>query len=76
MKKMRTEKEDEMVRPLREQLKREIDAAMTGALEQYQLNCQKVAELKAAADANPDPDRPAQNLKNPRRKFPWNEALR
>lgn len=75
-KKMRIEKEEQKLKPLFDRLKREIDEVMPAALDQYALNCRKVAELRVAAAANKEADKPEQQFKNPRRKFPWNTSLR
>lgn len=73
---LRVEKEEEKLRPLFDELQREINAVMPGALEQYELGCKKVNELKVAAAADKEADKPEQTFKNPRRKFPWNVVLR
>lgn len=75
-KKIRIEKEEQQVKPLYERLKREIDLVMPAVINAYEISCNRVSELKAAAAANKEPDRTEQTFKNPRRKFPWNGSLR
>lgn len=75
-KKMRIEKEEQKLKPLYDRLKKEIEEVMPPALEQYAFKCKNVADLRIAAAANKEADKPEQQFKNPRRKFPWNTSLR
>lgn len=55
------------------QVRKLITEIMPNVLENYQVELKRVNDLKAAAKLS---DKPEQQFKNPRKKFPWNENLR
>lgn len=55
------------------QVRKLITEMMPNVLGNYQLELEHVNDLRAAAKLS---DKPEQQFKNPRKKFPWNENLR
>lgn len=54
-------------------LQKEINQIMPGVEERYLHEVKKAEELKAAAKGT---DKSEQIIRNPRKKFPWNDNLR
>lgn len=78
-KNIRIVKETETLATLEHHLKHEIDESKLIFLPRYQAECKLIEEIRAQnrkSAASRGLDKPEQQPKNPRRKFPWNDRIR
>lgn len=76
---LRVQKEEQKLKKVQYDLKTAIDEAMKNALKYYNMELKRIADLRSAAQATATSkglDKPEQQYKNPRRKFPWSNSIR
>lgn len=61
------------VRALERNLQKDINQIMPGIKERYDSDLKRVEEQRAAYHGS---EKPEQQFRNPRKKFPWNDSLR
>lgn len=76
-KKIRLQREEAKTERILKQLKVVVDAIMPETIANHEAECKRISDLRTASMVNiKSGGKSDQNLKNPKRRFPWSEQTR